>query len=162
MIIKRISKIWKIKAPPRMIIFGWLAIQNKILTHANLQKRGWTLASMCTLCRGNQETTRHIFQTCLYTVKLYNELMLKRPSHKWPCLQADYTATGVMGKTEKSAIVIMNFVIWRERCNRCFSDSNKTTEDLLEEILRTLQLYHKPVRTVQLVQQEQWGHNGEN
>lgn len=34
-----ISKIWKVKAQPRIKIFAWIAAQNKILTHDNLQKR---------------------------------------------------------------------------------------------------------------------------
>ena len=45
-----ISKIWKVRAPPRIKIFAWLAIKNRILTHDNLQKRGWEKVSRCLLC----------------------------------------------------------------------------------------------------------------
>ena len=36
-----INRIWKIKAPPRVKIFIWLMLRNKILTMDNLIKRGW-------------------------------------------------------------------------------------------------------------------------
>ena len=42
-----IAFIWQIKAPPRVVIFGWLAIQKKILTMDNLRRRGKILVNAC-------------------------------------------------------------------------------------------------------------------
>lgn len=155
-ILKRISEIWKIKAPPRMIIFGWLAAQNKILTHDNLQKKGWVMASRCVFCKRKRETVKHIFQDCPYIIKLYRDLKLKKPCQRWPPLQAKFiTADAIqtMTSTQKSATVIMQFVVRRERCNRCFTDSQKPTEELMEEIVTNLNFYEKPVRLVRREQQ---------
>lgn len=73
------SNIWKVLAPPRFKIFGWLAIQNKILTHDNLQRKGWTFVSRCLLCHAAWESTQHLFEDCPYTIQLYTRLIKCRP-----------------------------------------------------------------------------------
>ena len=39
--------IWKIKAPPRVVIFGWMAIRKRILTLDNLRGRGRIVVNGC-------------------------------------------------------------------------------------------------------------------
>jgi zinc-binding in reverse transcriptase len=60
-------QIWKSIAPPRVFLFTWLALKNKILTIDNIAKRGWTLANICYLCRQEEESVQHLFQQCCYT-----------------------------------------------------------------------------------------------
>ncbi|XP_078150757.1 uncharacterized protein LOC144546100 [Carex rostrata] len=76
--------LWKLKAPPRMIIFGWLAIRNRILTHDNLKKKGCIIITRCPLCKAAAESVHHLFQNCDYTKKVYTILILARPSPNWP------------------------------------------------------------------------------
>lgn len=105
-----ISKLWKIKAPPRMKIFMWLASRNSVLTHDNLQKRGWELASICLLCKSAAETGKHLFEECTYTRKLYEQLRAHKPGQAWPQALTleitDRTKTGTMSKAQKSALII--------------------------------------------------------
>lgn len=35
-----VVSLWKIKAPPRVVIFGWLALWKSIITMDNLRRRG--------------------------------------------------------------------------------------------------------------------------
>lgn len=43
--------IWKLKAPPRFKVFGWLMLINKILTIDNLVTRGWCMVNRCVMCK---------------------------------------------------------------------------------------------------------------
>jgi zinc-binding in reverse transcriptase len=61
-----IVNIWKLKVPPRILIFSWFMLKNKILTIDNLQKKGWTMINMCTLCRMNEELVPHLFDGCFF------------------------------------------------------------------------------------------------
>ncbi|KAJ3690480.1 hypothetical protein LUZ61_019644 [Rhynchospora tenuis] len=55
---------WKLKAPPKMIVFAWQMLQQRIRTQDVLQKRGWHLANRCPLCTIALETPVHISQDC--------------------------------------------------------------------------------------------------
>lgn len=134
-----ISEIWRVKAPPRMIIFAWLAIRNNILTHDNLQKRGWSIVSRCNMCKTATETVIHLFQECAFTLQLYQRLKNNRPQPGWPVTPTidltDKDKTGDMTPMQKTSLLIMQFVIWRERCARSFADTYKDIEELIGEIL---------------------------
>ena len=39
------GKTWKLITPPRVKLFGWLLLINRILTIANLNRRGWCLVN---------------------------------------------------------------------------------------------------------------------
>jgi zinc-binding in reverse transcriptase len=46
----QISNIWRLKLPPRVLLFTWLRLKNSILTTDNLRKRGWQIPSLCYMC----------------------------------------------------------------------------------------------------------------
>lgn len=76
--------IWKLKAPPRMIIFRWLAIRNRILPHDNLKKRGCIIVTRCPLCKAAGESVQHLFRNCTFTREVYKRLTIRQPSPNWP------------------------------------------------------------------------------
>ena len=45
-----VANIWKLKALPRVVVFGWLALQKKILTMDNLRKRGKIIVNGSPMC----------------------------------------------------------------------------------------------------------------
>ena len=45
-----VSSIWKLKAPPRVVIFGWLALRKRILTMDDLKRRGRIVVNGCPMC----------------------------------------------------------------------------------------------------------------
>lgn len=140
-----LSKIWKIKVPPRIQTFAWLANQDKILTHDNLQKRGWALVSRCSLCKSNVETTSYLFQNFPYMLQLYSKLKLKRLSDRWPAQPtieiANEDKVGRLDQVQIASLLIMLFVLWRERCPRTFTDSCKSQGTLLEETFWKVNFY---------------------
>ena len=42
--------IWKLKAPPRVLVFGWLALRKRIPTIDLLRRRGMTIVNGCPMC----------------------------------------------------------------------------------------------------------------
>jgi hypothetical protein len=51
---------------PKVSIFLWLTVQNRILTWDNLKKRGFIGPSICTLCQQQEETMEHLLNSCHY------------------------------------------------------------------------------------------------
>jgi zinc-binding in reverse transcriptase len=63
----QLNLIWKSGLPPRMEIFTWQMIQNKILTTDNLVKRGWLIPNICHLCRQQEESVQYYSQSRAHT-----------------------------------------------------------------------------------------------
>lgn len=138
MVASSLRHIWRLKAPPRMVIFGWLAIRNRILTHDNLKKKGCIIVSRCTLCKTAVESVYHLFHTCTYTIQVYRRITWGKPSPNWPASPVlnvtDKCQVGLLSEAQRALLLIMNFIIWRERCNRSFTDASKDPWELAEEI----------------------------
>lgn len=64
------EKFWKIKVPPRYLVFVWLAFNNKILTKDNLVKRQHLDDLTCLFC-GEAESVQHLFFGCLVAKEVW-------------------------------------------------------------------------------------------
>lgn len=127
--------IWKLQVPPRFKVFAWLLYHNKILTINNLQARGFVLVGMCSMCRNNEETPSHLFNECQTGLAITNgalqHMELNQRGREMNFIQA--MADTTIQKKTREVILISNFIIWRERCNRIFNDKLKTVEELIED-----------------------------
>lgn len=129
-----VHRIWKIVAPPRMQVFAWLMTQNKILTIDNLMKRGWTMVNRCVMCKSATETVLHLFEECRMTVGIYNRITTTM-GYTMPANEAKEALTrNILTKDQKSVLLITQFVIWRERCLRTFTDKSHNDAQLLQQI----------------------------
>eukprot|EP00268_Persea_americana_P010393 TRINITY_DN14229_c0_g1_i1.p2 TRINITY_DN14229_c0_g1~~TRINITY_DN14229_c0_g1_i1.p2 ORF type:complete len:103 (-),score=10.74 TRINITY_DN14229_c0_g1_i1:200-508(-) len=59
-----VSSIWKLKAPPRVLVFGWLALRNRIPTMDLLSRRGMTFVNGCPMCSRDEESVNHLLLNC--------------------------------------------------------------------------------------------------
>jgi hypothetical protein len=66
------DKLWNNPQWPKIKIFQWLILHNRILTWDNLRKRGFTGPSRCHLCQTQEETTNHLLDECAYTAELWD------------------------------------------------------------------------------------------
>lgn len=86
----------------------------------------------------------HLFQKCPYTLQLYEKLQRFSPAIPWPTTPTmqitDEDHTGSMKREHRTTMMIMQFVVWRERCARSFTEKSKETGELLEEIVWQLKL----------------------
>ncbi|KAJ1703910.1 hypothetical protein LUZ63_003689 [Rhynchospora breviuscula] len=128
--------LWKLKIPPRMKVFVWQMSLNKIVTVDNLKKRGWQQASFCTLCASDEETAKHLFNSC----KLFNEVLQKASDYSPLFTNFDFTsnpqflADSTKPLIHREIMGILCFILWRERCNRIFSESSQSVAALAEQI----------------------------
>jgi len=56
--------IWKIDAPPKILIFLWQMLHNALPIRVNLCRRGFQVDAACPLCAGAIETNDHLFWEC--------------------------------------------------------------------------------------------------
>jgi len=55
-------KFWVSKVVPTALVTVWKVLENKLVTKANLVRRGITVASsICSLCGVEEETSTHLF-----------------------------------------------------------------------------------------------------
>lgn len=58
--------IWSSCIPPSRTFLLWKLLHNKMTTDENLQRRGCTFVSICSLCGQYQETSIHLFLQCSF------------------------------------------------------------------------------------------------
>ena len=61
------AKVWTPGLIPKINIFLWLMLQEKILTLDNLIRRGQYILNWCILCKDNLESVDHMFIHCPYS-----------------------------------------------------------------------------------------------
>ena len=61
------SQAWIKGLIPKINIFYWIMLQNKILTQDNLQKMGINLVNRCILCKNGLEDNDHLFLNFSYS-----------------------------------------------------------------------------------------------
>ena len=140
-VITSVKKIWKLKVPPRMQIFGWLTYHGKILTAENLQKRGWNMPSMCVMCRAQCESIIHLFTECNFVLQAYQVAFMKfgLRNRNWRVILENVGAhQWIVKKKEdrrsQEILLLTMFICWRERCSRIFTDKSKRMEELVGEV----------------------------
>lgn len=71
--------IWKASIPPSRSFLIWRLLHNRVATDENLQKRGVTTVSICSLCLNCDESYEHLFLKCNYALEIWSWLshMLK-------------------------------------------------------------------------------------
>ncbi|KAH1193273.1 Histone-lysine N-methyltransferase ATX5 [Glycine max] len=73
---KIFKTIWKLKIPPRVVIFCWRLLKNRLPTKDNLLRRNViTQEANCPLCGCVQEDVGHLFFNCNLTKGLWWESM---------------------------------------------------------------------------------------
>lgn len=127
-----ITRVWKLEAPPRFKVFGWLAMRNRILTIDNLKKKGMCIVNRCVMCRQHEETVKHLFHHCT-TAKILHIMVAGHFNVTGLTLQ-DITDKAHT-KRHRSIALITCFIIWRERCGRTFKGNDCTLNELLTQIV---------------------------
>lgn len=70
-----IISMWKLKAPSRVIVFGWLVLRKRILTMDNLRRRRMVVVNGCPMCFSKEETVNHLLLNCKVAHLLWRSVM---------------------------------------------------------------------------------------
>ncbi|XP_058749874.1 uncharacterized protein LOC131622872 [Vicia villosa] len=65
---------WDIDSPPSHSMLVWRLMHNKVPTDDNLQLRGFSFPSVCSLCLSSTESSKHLFFDCSYVRHIWNWL----------------------------------------------------------------------------------------
>jgi zinc-binding in reverse transcriptase len=135
-----LHKLWKIGAPPHVIMFSWLLLRNVILTIHNLRKRWWQMPSICSMFYQEEKTFAHLFTKCSFIkqLRIYIHDDVKACTvYSLSFKQGNIFSMIVDTEDIKWRRLQMTtcFVIWRERCARIFHEENKSPLMLVREIL---------------------------
>jgi hypothetical protein len=65
------KSIWRATTEGKHRLFGWLLVQNKILTADCLLARNWPCDPVCSLCDQEFETAAHICLQCVYAQQVW-------------------------------------------------------------------------------------------
>lgn len=60
------KRLWKAKAEPKVILFAWTAMHEKVLTADVLEAKGWDDNVICPLCLQELETNHHLLIDCSF------------------------------------------------------------------------------------------------
>ena len=75
------TSIWRSAAPLNVKFFAWLAFHDKILSRANLVKKGWTGPMHCELCNFYEESVTHLFFHCRISKAIWNFFLYNANNH---------------------------------------------------------------------------------
>ncbi|KAJ4799837.1 RNA-directed DNA polymerase (reverse transcriptase)-related family protein [Rhynchospora pubera] len=132
-------KLWKVKAPPKVKIFIWLLLQDRLLTQQNLLLRNWPANIGCPCCLARPfETAIHLFLHCHMASSIWNKV---RQHYSLPTFSLTDDLLGFW-LTNRSADYDLwdtiwaatNWTIWKERNNRIFNSLAKPSFILVREI----------------------------
>ena len=80
------KRIWHLKIPSKIRIFGWRACLNGLPTAENLKKRGINTSELCPCCEKEPESITHSLLRCEIAKKVWNcwwECPIDIPSSQW-------------------------------------------------------------------------------
>ncbi|KAJ1693012.1 hypothetical protein LUZ63_009710 [Rhynchospora breviuscula] len=134
------NKLWILKAPPRVKIFLWLLLLNRLLTQQNLILRNWPANDGCPSCTGHEfETAMHLFVDCNFARNIWDlaQQHFDLPLLQFPSnLQSFWLNNRVrLGASWDTIWAAASLTIWKERNNMIFSQAANPPFLLLREIL---------------------------
>ncbi|XP_066333343.1 uncharacterized protein [Miscanthus floridulus] len=125
------KELWKTKAPARVKFFFWLALHHRLWTAERRKRHGLQDDDACVLCGQESETADHLFIGCVLTREVWFALLaplgltVLAPGHTedatswWLRQRLRIDAAG--RPAFDSMILLISWVIWKERNSRTFS-----------------------------------------
>ena len=137
--------IWKAWAPLKVKFFMWLAIRRRIWTADRRHRHGLTGSTTCRLCHQEDETAEHLLGGCTFTKQIWHSLLttigIQNPPSitdqdfmSWWILLRQQGLSMQQMKGLDTAVMLVSWVLWKERNARVFSNTELTVNLLLQEI----------------------------
>ncbi|KAJ4758597.1 RNA-directed DNA polymerase (reverse transcriptase)-related family protein [Rhynchospora pubera] len=142
------GKLWKLKAPPKVKIFLWLLLQDRLLTQQNLLVRNWPANDGCPCCLARPfETACHLFLHCPFATALWNRIRhfyLLPPLILTDDLPEFWLRNSlVIGTVWDIIWAATSWTIWKERNSRIFNSLTRPQFLLVQEISTLVELWKK-------------------
>ncbi|XP_004309882.1 PREDICTED: putative ribonuclease H protein At1g65750-like [Fragaria vesca subsp. vesca] len=66
--------IWKLQVPPKVKIFLWTLIHDRLLTNKARVRRGLAIDALCPRCNFPLESLDHLFKDCTISTRIWSAL----------------------------------------------------------------------------------------
>ena len=116
---------WKRRIPTKIVLFGWLVWQGRILTGDNLCKRGFMGPFRCNICCQDLESVEHLFFNCPIIMQLWRLFSIHIMGPLWApsdFMNAAKDWDDLKGKF-KSLPFFFIWEVWRGRNRLIFDDT---------------------------------------
>jgi hypothetical protein len=134
------NKLWKLKIPLRIKVFGWYLHKGVVITKDNLAKRNWQDSKTCIFCH-QYETIKHLFFQCRVARSIWSVIQLVLTLYP-PCSVANIFGNWLHGIDPRfkrhirvGAIAII-WSLWLCRNDKVFNNKNSS---ILQVIYRVYQ-----------------------
>jgi hypothetical protein len=140
------KELWKTKAPARVKFFFWLVLHRRLWTAARRNRHGLQDDDACVLCSQEPETADHLIIGCAFTRELWFGLLdplgltalLPTASEDvapwW--LRQRLQLDGVARPAFDSMLLLVSWIIWKERNSRTFTGVSTGVQQLRQKIVR--------------------------
>ncbi|KAL5815472.1 hypothetical protein ACOSQ4_026113 [Xanthoceras sorbifolium] len=127
--------IWKIKAPPKILIFLWIMLHGKTMTNVHRNFRGLTNIADCPRCGAVYEDLEHLLRGCPRSINIWENCC--KDSTKFLEFKGDWETwmhknltlnSRILGLGPSNVVVAwVIWYIWKWRCAKVFEASLITT-----------------------------------
>ncbi|KAF5202541.1 Ribonuclease h-like superfamily protein [Thalictrum thalictroides] len=130
-------KLWKAKAPPRVILFSWKCLTDCVPTREKIAKHVMIPTRLSPICNLQVESLKHMLLDCSFTQKFWFACLLNfRIIHfknliitQWIKIWFTPPANWIIETSLwTSSCVNITWLIWKSRCRKIFQ--NKTADPL--------------------------------
>lgn len=139
-------RVWKLKAPPRVLAFGWLVLQGGILTVDNLRCRRKIIMNACPMCLADEETVHHFLLYCSVAQELWIGVLswfdcswifphsINELFESWFLARLSIRGSILW----RNAFLAVLWVFWKERNSRCLKNQASSGEVLADRLQNTI------------------------
>ncbi|KAK9161295.1 hypothetical protein Syun_007636 [Stephania yunnanensis] len=143
--------IWKSVTSMKVRVFVWMAWLGKINTTDVLQRRLphiTLLPSRCCLCFSHMESIDHLFLTCSFSCRLWEELSREigiewqnpQSLRTWMEQAAAISCDNKRNLLFKAGLLALLWALWGERNQRIFKEIDNTWQEIWESTKRNVGL----------------------
>eukprot|EP00253_Pinus_taeda_P011321 PITA_11321 len=131
------TKVWDSLFWPKIKTFLWLLMKGKTLTWDNLRKKGFSGPSICPMCRNEEETINHLFNSCIWANSIWKwlENTLQQSNRNINSIQdtitqcpEEFSSNYRVNNIWKIILGFVTWTIWKERNRRIFQNEQRNFE----------------------------------
>ena len=136
----------KARAPAKCKFFIWLVLHDRCWTTARSKRHGLQDDDLCVLCAQSSETIDHLLTTCPFSREVWFKILRKigwdrvTPSTLtfnfpswWTDARKQIPKVGRRGFN--SLVILVCWIIWKERNDRTFDHCVRTIDDIVLRVL---------------------------
>jgi hypothetical protein len=139
------NKLWKLKIPLRIKVFGWYLRKGVVLTKDNLAKRNWHGSKKCVFCHHN-ETIKHLFFQCHFPTSIWSVIQVASILFP-PCNITNIFGNWLNGinnrfqKHIRVGAIAFIWSLWLCRNDKLFNDKNSSILQVIYRAIAILRLW---------------------